>query len=149
MNLPASCGQQDGDVKKLFKNILKKMGGREEVPLGSTTVIRSIQGDDNSLHYKDAQLNSVKFDIVGNGNRIIIKPGCVMNNVTFFIRGDGHRILIRRYCRFNGGGSIWLEGEDCSLDIGRKSTFENVHLALTEHGSKLSIGKVIFCVARS
>lgn len=43
-------------------------------------------------------------------------------------------------CRFYHGGSIWFEDNDCSLIIGEKTTFENVHLALTEPGSKITIG---------
>jgi acetyltransferase-like isoleucine patch superfamily enzyme len=128
-------------MKKLVKKLFLRMGCWKKLQSNTTSITRSIRGDDNKVRYKDARLDSVKFDIIGNRNRIIIKPGCLINNVTFFIRGDGHRILIKSHCRFNGGGSIWLEGENCSLEIGRQSTFENVHLALTEQGSKLSIGR--------
>ncbi len=64
-----------------------------------------------------------------------------MNDVRFYIRGNNHRILIGRDCRFNRGGNIWFEDNDCSLLIGEKSTFENVHLALTEPGSQIKIGR--------
>ena len=128
-------------MKKLFKKFLRRISFWKPPPLETKSIVRSIHGERNSIRYKDTRLKSVKFDILGSGNRILIKPGCVLNNVTFYIRGDNHRILIEDRCQFNGGGNIWLEGDRCSLEIGRESTFENVHLALTEQGSKLSIGQ--------
>ena len=128
-------------MKRFLKKILLRIGLRKKVALPARSIFKSIHGERNRVRYKDAVLESVKFDIIGSGNRIVIKPGCVINHVTFYIRGDNHKILINDHCRFNGGGSIWLEGDNCSLRIGKQTTFENVHLALTEQGSKLSIGR--------
>jgi acetyltransferase-like isoleucine patch superfamily enzyme len=90
---------------------------------------------------KGAILSSVEFDIHGNDNKILIREDCVLNNVRFYIRGNNHSILIDKDCRFNRGGNIWFEDNDCSLFIGEKSTFENVHLALTEPHSQIKIGR--------
>jgi acetyltransferase-like isoleucine patch superfamily enzyme len=95
----------------------------------------------NSIVYYDAKLSNVKFDSIGSNNNIVIKEGCIFNNFTFFIRGNNHKILIEKNCRFNRGGVIWIEDDDCSLSIGEGSSFEDVHIAITEPGSKLSIGK--------
>lgn len=124
-----------------MKEILRRIGVWTNALPRANAIARSVHGERNSVLYKDAKLKSVRFDIVGSGNHILIQPGCVLNKVTFYIRGDNHRILIQDRCRFNDGANIWLEGDHCSLEIGRDSTFENVHLALTEHGSKLSIGQ--------
>lgn len=105
------------------------------------SVRRLIRGKNNKIVYKNAILSSVVFDIDGNDNKIHIKEGCILNNVMFYIRGNNHRISIDKYCRFNRGGSIWFEDTDCSLFIGEKSTFEDVHLALTEPHSKIQIGR--------
>ncbi len=104
-------------------------------------VKRKISGINNVIIYKNAILSSVFFDISGNENTIEIMDDCILNNVKFYIRGDGHRILIKSGCRFNRGGNIWFEDEGCSLLIGENSTFEDVHLALTEPNSKITIGK--------
>lgn len=104
-------------------------------------VKRNIKGKNNRVSYKNAILSSVSFDIKGNENKIQILDDCILNNVLFSIRGNGHRILIGNGCRFNGGGNIRLADHDCSLSIGEYSTFENVHLALTEPKSKITIGK--------
>jgi acetyltransferase-like isoleucine patch superfamily enzyme len=82
----------------------------------------------------------VNFDIIGNGNKIEIKSSCFLNSVTFYIRGDNHSICIGDSVRFNGVASIYFNDYNGSLEIGDMSTFENVHLAVTEPGSKMKIG---------
>lgn len=104
-------------------------------------VKRNIKGTDNTITYNKAKLSSVTFDIIGNGNTIEIQSDCTLTNVVFFIRGDGHRILLKSGCRFTRGGNIWFEDNGCSLTVGEKSTFEDVHLALTEPNSKITIGQ--------
>jgi acetyltransferase-like isoleucine patch superfamily enzyme len=128
-------------MQGFVKTLLRSIGLWRDILVHANTNTKSIRGGRNSVCYKDATLRSVSFDIIGSGNHILIKSGCVLNKVTFYIRGDNHRILIHDHCRFNDGASIWLEGDNCALEIGRESTFENVHLALTEQGSKLSIGQ--------
>lgn len=104
-------------------------------------VRKMIKGRGNVLCYDGAVLSSVVFDIVGNGNAISIGSSCFLKSVTFHIRGDNHFILIGEACRFNRGGTIWIEDTDGSLDIGENSTFENVHLAVTEPGSRIRVGR--------
>ena len=104
-------------------------------------VKRVIHGNNNTVRYRNAILSSVFFDIKGNNNIIIVKEGCYLNDLTFRIRGDNHSILIDKHCSFYDGGLIWFEDSDCSLVIGERSTFGDVHLALTEPGSKIKIGR--------
>jgi acetyltransferase-like isoleucine patch superfamily enzyme len=88
-------------------------------------------------------LSSVIFDIRGNGNSIEIKEGSVLNNVKFYIRGNGHKIVIDKYCIFNCSGhswNIWFEDSDCSLIIGERTTFYDVHISVTEPGLQIKIG---------
>ena len=106
----------------------------------NSKVVNKIQGN-NSIRYQGAKLSAVTFDIAGENNLINIGKGCVLNNVKFYIRGDNHSIVIEANCRFNDSSEIWIEDSDCSLVIGEDSTFESVHLALTEVGSKIHIGR--------
>jgi len=92
-------------------------------------------------NYNNAVLSSVVFDIKGDNNNIEIKEGCILNNVEFYVRGNNHDILIEKHCRFNRGGNIWFEDYGCSLIIRERSTFEDVHLALTEPCSQITIGR--------
>lgn len=100
-----------------------------------------IHGSNNTISYGDAILTHVTFDIKGDDNKIEINEGSVLRNVTFNIRGNGHRVVINRGCRFNRGGNIWFRDSCCILTIGENSTFEDVHLALTEPNSQITIGR--------
>ncbi|MCU7491558.1 MAG: acyltransferase [Ignavibacteria bacterium] len=104
------------------------------------TIIRKVKGQRNIIHYKGSNLNKVTFDVIGNNNSITIEKKCALYGVSFYIRGDDHSIRIGQDCQFNRGSNIWLEDKACMLEIGEGSTFENVHIALTEPGSKVVIG---------
>jgi len=108
-------------------------------PLNSIT--RKIYGTNNLISQKNAILNKITLDIDGNNNSIQIMKGCILNHLTFYIRGNNHSIVINENCFF-ARGTIWFEDSGCTLFIGERSTFQGeVHLALTEPGSRLSIGR--------
>ena len=101
-----------------------------------------IKGKDNIfLIDQSATLLTCSFDIVGNNNSIEIQEGCILNNVLFFIRGDNNKIKIGQRVKFIRGGSIWIEDYGCEAIIGDSTTFEDIHLAVTEPNSKIHIGK--------
>lgn len=131
-------------LKELYKSIDKSyplIGSFIRRIYHFNAVKKIIHGHNNTISYKNTILSQVVFDISGNDNQIVIDEGCILHNVTFYILGDKHRIFIGKDCRFNSGGNIWFEDNNCSLVIGEKSSFEDVHLALTEPGSKITIGK--------
>ena len=133
-------------MKKFLKSALKKLpvigpiAHRVRQRRRQTNVIYRVKGN-NSIQCADARLSSVTFDISGKNNRLNIEENCVLNDVTFYIRGDNHLVIIKSGCRFNDKSEIWIEDSDCSLLIEEGSSFESVHLALTEVGSKISIGR--------
>ncbi len=101
-----------------------------------------IKGENNNFKIdKSAILYNFTFDIVGNNNQIEIGELSILNNVTFFIRGDNNKIKLDKKVKFNRGGSIWIEDYKCQAIIGENSTFEDVHIAVTEPKSKIVIGK--------
>jgi acetyltransferase-like isoleucine patch superfamily enzyme len=109
----------------------------------SGSIKRTIIGDNNSIHYDQAYLDSVVIDISGNNNTIEIGESTRLRNTRIFIRGDHHRITLGRNCILNCGGSrwnIWMEDSHCTLVVGDATTMDDVHLALTEPGSMLRIG---------
>ncbi|MCI5146019.1 MAG: hypothetical protein D3923_10930 [Candidatus Electrothrix sp. AR3] len=138
-------------MKETLRKLYKKVSHRYPL-IGSlinriyyrkpfNSVKRKISGNNNTIMYGNAILSSVFFNISGNDNTIEIMDDCFLTNVVFYIRGDGHKVLINRGCRFNRGGNIWFEDNSCSLLIGENSTFEDVHLALTEPNSRITIGQ--------
>lgn len=112
---------------------------RNRVP--GNTISRKVRGKNNCIRFHKSLLNGVSFDIIGQNNRIDIADDCTLNQVSFHIRGDNHHITIGRNCRFNRSAQLWLEDSQCLLEIGEGSTFEHVHLAVTEPGSQIRIGR--------
>lgn len=103
---------------------------------------RFITGKGNKLRIDESALFlKCKFDIIGNNNEIIIEESTLFNNVTFNIRGNNNMIWISKRVAFNKGGLLYIEDENCEIKIGERTTFEDVHLAVTEPKSKITIGE--------
>ncbi len=118
-------------------DLLQKITRKEQISESN----RDIRGENNSIECNGTSLESTRFEIWGNNNQIIIGANCHFNDVTFHIEGDNHLIQIGADVAFNIAGSIWFEDHDGTLTIGDQSTFENVHLAVTEPFSTLTIGQ--------
>jgi acetyltransferase-like isoleucine patch superfamily enzyme len=101
---------------------------------------RHIVGKGNRIQVRDSVRISLRFDIEGNNNDFDIGAGCYFNGLTIKIRGNNHRVRIAEGCRFNGESILWMEDSDCVLNIGQNSTFEGVHIAVVEPGSRVDIG---------
>jgi acetyltransferase-like isoleucine patch superfamily enzyme len=102
---------------------------------------KTILGSGNSIEvHPSVTFNQCVFDIIGNDNKIELEQSGVYNNVVFYIRGDHHNIRIGKNVRFNQGGSIWMEDHHGLAVISDGSTFEEVHLAITEPHSRIRIG---------
>jgi acetyltransferase-like isoleucine patch superfamily enzyme len=104
-------------------------------------VRRSIQGKDNVFQGEGANFISMELDIIGDNNTIVIGPGSRFSNVRFHVRGSGHRIEFGPNCRVSRGGNFWFENENGALQVGQNTSMVDVHIAVTEHGSKVTIGE--------
>jgi acetyltransferase-like isoleucine patch superfamily enzyme len=104
-------------------------------------VRRSIHGKGNVFQGEAANFKSMELDIIGDNNTIVIGPGSRFNNVRFHVRGFGHRIEFGPNCRVARGGNFWFENENCILQVGQNTSMVDVHIAVTEHGSKVTIGE--------
>ena len=101
----------------------------------------SLKGKNNSLKIDTAaRLTNCKINIIGNSNLITIEEGSILNNVLIFIRGSHNKIFISKEVKFNRAGELWIEDKNCELHIGKNSTFEDTHIAVTETNSKVIIG---------
>lgn len=126
--------------RRRLRTVLSGLLGRRR-PRG---IRRCISGSGNILRHDGAELDSVVIDVAGDANLIEIGDGTRIRNARIFVRGDHHTIRIGRNCLLDGGGSrwnIWMEDGRCTLRIGDSTTMDDVHLALTEEGSVLSIGE--------
>ncbi|MVM33714.1 acyltransferase [Spirosoma sp. HMF4905] len=106
------------------------------------TLTKKIRGKQNKITVDGSAfcVNCVA-DIIGRYNTIIIEEGARLNGVTFYIRGNSNRIFIAKQAQFKRGGSLWVEDERCEIRIGERTEIEDAHIAVTEPGSTIQIGK--------
>jgi acetyltransferase-like isoleucine patch superfamily enzyme len=100
---------------------------------------KPIKGKNNVIVNKGVLLN-IKYDIIGDNNRIEIMYGAVVSNIRIFIRGNNHKLKIGENCQYKGG-SVWFEDNDCEVEIGRNTTIELAHFAATEPHKHIFIGE--------
>jgi len=98
-----------------------------------------IQGKNNII-INNGILENVKYDIVGDNNLIEIMQGSVLSDMLFFMRGNNHKFIIGENCNFKGG-SVCFEDNHCKIEVGQKTSFESVHLAVTEPNKSILIGE--------
>jgi len=110
--------------------------------LGERGSVRQfIRGKGNIFRAEEVTLNKVELDIIGDYNQIIIGRGSDLTNVCFRLRGSGHRIEFGKNCRVSRGAVLWFEDENGLLQVGSNTTMVEVHIAVTEPGSKVIIGE--------
>ena len=106
------------------------------------SVTRSIRGRGNRVSIDQSAfcVNCV-IDVVGNNNTIIIHEAVRLHNLRFCIWGNNNRIEVGNRVRVNRRGELWMEDDGGQLLIGEQTTIEAAHLAVTEPGSRIEIGR--------
>lgn len=123
----------------LEKYIRLLLNGRKMMEMNPKKLIK---GKRNNIKIDNSStLYSCKFDIIGNDNQIVIEQSAILNDVTFMIRGNNNKITIGKKVKFFRSGTLWIEDYECELSIGENTTFEDVHIAVTEPKSKIIIGE--------
>lgn len=103
---------------------------------------RKIKGKNNRLKFdSSSRFVNCKLTIIGSNNIIEINKDCCFNNVHFFLKGNGISLKVGSNVAFNNNGEIWIEDDNGKMVIGDFTTFEGVHLAITEPGSQINIGE--------
>ena len=128
------------EIKKVFKKVLSLINPNKK---HGVRIKKQINGTDNEVLFNEVTTNLINctFSISGNNNSIAIDEFCTLKNVIFYINGSNNVVTIGKKVKFNRGGEIWVEDNNCLVKIDEASTFENVHLACTEPYSKIEIGK--------
>lgn len=109
--------------------------------LGKTLKIKK-KGIENTIEIAGtALLSNTKIHITGNNNAVTIAADCKINKLLIYILGNNNQINISNEVRFNNGGSLWIDDNNCSITIGSGTTFESTNLALTDPDTKIAIGE--------
>jgi acetyltransferase-like isoleucine patch superfamily enzyme len=123
-------------------SVFARLGGAaRRLLVGEPPVHKSIRGTGNLFQADGARLSAVELDIAGDRNRITVGKGCQLYNLKFHLRGSDHVIEIGSNCRVTRGGMFWIEDDHCSLTIGQGTTMVDVHIAVTEPGSRVAVGE--------
>lgn len=101
---------------------------------------KKIKGKQNLIKHSEALLSNVKFDIVGDNNKIFVEKGTKLTNLKIYVRGSGHQLIIKSNCVIKSG-CLWFEDTDCEIIIGEGTSIEGAHIAVTEPNSKIELGK--------
>jgi len=106
------------------------------------SVRRSVRGRRNRISIdSSAFCAGCLIDVVGNDNTIIVHESARLVNLRFFIRGNNNRIVVSRRVRVNREGDLWIEDDGGEIIIGDETTLEAAHIAVTEPGSRIEIGR--------
>ena len=127
-------------IYKIFGN-RSILGMRRITSNGDEYSSYKVKGRDNTIAKNKAILTSVRIDISGKGNVVIFGDRSKIIGLDVYIRGNNNKINIGEECRFVKGGSLWIEDDGCEINIGDLTSFVSAHLAATESGSKISIGR--------
>jgi acetyltransferase-like isoleucine patch superfamily enzyme len=125
-------------LKSFFSRLVRLV---RRLLLGEARLSQSIQGQGNLFQAGGARLSNVELDIIGDRNRITVGEGSALINLKFHLRGSDHVVEIGKNCRVTRGGLFWMEDDHCSLIIGQGTSMVEVHIAVTEPGSKVVIGE--------
>lgn len=99
---------------------------------------KRIHGKLNRVEKRNAVLNGVRFDLIGNNNYIEVNQIAILDGVTFHIRGNYNKIIIGENCRI-ANSILWVEDDRCEIIIGHQTTIGGAHIAATEDESKIII----------
>lgn len=98
-------------------------------------------GKNNKVENLGGQKVGSRIQILGNGNRVILEKGCLLLNSLIKISGDDNLVVLKANS-YVSGAELWVENNNCELSIGERTFVgHHSHLACTENGSKLLVGR--------
>lgn len=97
------------------------------------------QGSNNVVDNHGIKVGS-KIQIIGNDNQVIIAHGAVLKKTKLIIIGNNNRIFIKDGA-FLDGAVIHVEDNNCLVQIGDNTYIGPSHIACTEDGRHIIIGK--------
>lgn len=122
--------------------MIKRFANRIAKLMTRLTNRRSIRGIGNKVRIPlNIWMKNSRIQTIGDNNSIIVSPMVRLNGVKFYIKGSNNVIDIQRDVTIDSGSVLWIEGNSCAITIGEQSTFGSVHLAATEDGSSIAIGR--------
>ena len=99
------------------------------------------RGKNNIVDNLGGQKVGSRIQISGNGNKVILEKGCLLLNSLIKISGNDNLVILKANS-YVSGAELWVENDNCELSIGERTFVgHHSHLACTENGSKLLVGR--------
>lgn len=77
----------------------------------------------------------------GQNNKLLIGKGATLRNVTFEINGSNNQIRFGNKSKVYEDLYILIEGDDCTLSIGDKTTIGGAYFSFGENNTSIHIGE--------
>ncbi|PGK42345.1 transferase [Bacillus anthracis] len=100
---------------------------------------KKVKGKHNIINNSGSFMKKSKIFIRGNNNKIVCEKGVRLFNCNFHIIGDNHQIIIKKDC-YGVNSTLWIEDNNCTIQIGEGTTMEGVGISATEPFSNIIIG---------
>lgn len=98
------------------------------------------KGNNNCIIKRGVIINT-RFQVRGDGNKVVIEDGCVLKNCLVYIAGNNNKIVLHAGS-FVYGSDLYVEDNGCRLIVGENSFIgSHSHLACTENGREILIGR--------
>ncbi len=88
----------------------------------------------------DSILIRSNISIKGKGNELIIEKGCLIRDLSIIIVGDNNLIHIKKNVKVDEGGQFLIEGNNCNISIGSKTTIGSANLFCGESNTFIYLG---------
>ena len=103
---------------------------------------KSFQGKNNTLHMKsNVILRGGRITFKGNNNKLIISDKCRLKNVRIEMFGNNNTISIYESVMFYENVWLCIEGDNCTITIGAKTTIGSADIFCGEGNTNIVIGK--------
>lgn len=101
-----------------------------------------IKGKDNLIEiHKTTLFRKGKIILKGSQNKLIIQKKCLLKKVRIEILGNNNIVEINESVMFYEGSWICIEGNDCSIQIGARTTIGEASIFCGESKTYIKIGQ--------
>lgn len=102
---------------------------------------RRIKGNSNKLKISGTVvIKGGLISVVGRNNILTISEKCRFRNVRIEIFGNNNRIIIGESVMFYEKGWLCIEGDNCTINIGNKTTIGSADIFCGESNTSIEIG---------
>lgn len=129
-------------LKILKSPLLLKIVGLLSLLLYQLSFRLKVKGQRNILAFHPSTIFKGGSTVVrGNDNLIKIHPKVRLRRVKIEVFGSNNKLIINEGVKCYEGGYILFEGDNCTIELGRKTTIGSANIFCGESDTSIFIGK--------